>query len=440
MFEQIQSRLNKVLTNIRGEGKITESNIDSALRDVRRALLEADVNYKVVKSFISRVKEQSKGKKVFSSIKPGQQFVKLLKDELTYFLGGQNNKDDFCNKKSSVILLSGLQGSGKTTTCVKLAYYLENKKNKKCLVIAADLQRPAAIEQLKVLASSQNIEPFFVENCTDPKEVVKKGLAYSKTKSFDCIIIDTAGRLHIDNTLMSEIKDISTLSKPTETLYVADSMTGQDAVNSAIEFNNSLDITGIILTKLDGDSRGGAALSLRECTGKPIKFIGTGESIKNFDIFHPERMASRILGMGDVISLVEKAEQVFDKDVAISSAERLKEGIFTFEDYKNQIQQIKKMGSLSSIMSMIPGFSKITKNVDLNESEFKWVEAIINSMTKKERSKPEIINGSRRKRIATGSGRTVQEVNTLIKQFNQMKIMIKKMKNKKNMNLPFNFG
>ena len=440
MFEQIQSRLDKVLTSIRGEGKITESNIDNALRDVRRALLEADVNYKVVKSFITRVKEKSKGHKVFSSIKPGEQFVKLLKDELTFFLGGEHNNDDFCKKRPSVVLLSGLQGSGKTTTCVKLAYYLEHKKNRKSLLIAADLQRPAAIEQLKVLANTQNIETFHIDDCKDPKRVVKEGLKYSKNKSFDCIIIDTAGRLHIDDVLMNEIKEISQISNPTETLYVADSMTGQDAINSAIEFNSSLNITGIILTKLDGDSRGGAALSLRECTGKPIKFIGTGESIKSFDIFHPERMASRILGMGDIISLVEKAEQTLDKNIALSSAQRLKEGLFTFEDYKSQIQQIKKMGSLSSIMSMIPGFSKIKKNVNLNEDEFKWIEAIINSMTKKERNKPEILNGSRRKRIAIGSGRSVQEVNTLIKQFNQMKIMIKKMKNKNNMSLPFNFG
>ena len=439
MFEQIQSRLNKVLTNIRGEGKITDSNIDSTLRDVRRALLEADVNYKVVKSFINRVKENSKGKKVFSSIKPGEQFIKLLKDELTYFLGGECNVDDFCKNTPSIILLSGLQGSGKTTTCVKLAYYLKQNKNKKSLLIAADLHRPAAIQQLKVLAEKENNETFYIDNCKDPKKVVKEGIEYSKSKSFDCIIIDTAGRLHVDDILMNEIKDINQISKPTETLYIADSMTGQDAVNSAIEFNNSLNITGIILTKLDGDARGGAALSLRECTGQPIKFIGTGESIKNFDIFYPERMASRILGMGDIISLVEKAEQTFDKEVALSSAERLKKGIFTFEDYKSQISQIKKMGSLSSLMAMVPGFSKI-KNINLNDDEFKWIEAIINSMTKKERDKPDIINGSRRKRIALGSGRTVQEVNRLIKQFNQMKIMIKKMKNKKNMNLPFNFG
>jgi len=440
MFDQLQSRLDKVLTAIRGEGKITESNIDIALRDVRRALLEADVNYKVAKSFINLVKEKSKGHKVFTSIKPGEQFVKLLKDELTNFLGGEVDNSDFCKKKPSIILLSGLQGSGKTTTSVKLAYYLKNKKNRNSLLIAADLQRPAAIEQLQILASEQNIEVFSLKNSQDPVDVVKKGIEYSKTKSFDSVIIDTAGRLHIDNLLMDEIKNIRDISKPNEILYVADSMTGQDAVNSAIEFNNLLDITGIILTKLDGDSRGGAALSLRECTKKPIKFIGTGESIKSLDSFHPERMASRILGMGDIISLVEKAEQSFDKDVAISSAKRLKEGLFTFEDYKSQIQQIKKMGSLSSLMSMVPGFSKIKKNINLNEDEFKWVEAIINSMTKKERVSPEIINGSRRKRIATGSGRTVQEVNTLIKQFNQMKIMIKNMKNKKNMNLPFNFG
>ena len=440
MFEQIQTRLNKVLTSIKGEGKITESNIDSSLRDVRRALLEADVNYKVAKSFISRVKEKSKGHKVFTSIKPGQQFVKLLKDELTEFLGSQHSTEDFCNKKPSTILLAGLQGSGKTTTSVKLAYYLQNKKNRKSLLIAADLQRPAAVEQLKVLSSQHDIETFYIDNCKNPLEVVEKGIEYFKSKPFDCLIIDTAGRLHVDDFLMNEIRDIKEISNPDEIIYVADSMTGQDAVTSAIEFNDYLDMTGIILTKLDGDARGGAALSLRECTGKPIKFIGVGESVKNFEVFHPERMSSRILGMGDIISLVEKAEQTIDKDLALNSAQRLKEGIFTFEDYKNQIQQIKKMGSLSSIMSMIPGFSKIKKNININDDEFKWVEAIINSMTKKERVQPEIINGSRRKRIANGSGRTVQEVNTLIKQFNQMKIMIKKMKNKNNMNLPFNFG
>tara|TARA_B110000014_G_C20110722_1_gene585054 strand:+ start:758 stop:2077 length:1320 start_codon:yes stop_codon:yes gene_type:complete len=439
MFEQIQSRLDKILTTIKGEGKITEANISEALRDVRRALLEADVNYQVVQSFINGVKEKSKGEKVFSSIKPGQQFVKLLQDELTYFLGGKENNNNFCKKNPSVILLAGLQGSGKTTTSVKLAYFLKNKQDKKCLLIAADLQRPAAIKQLKVLADQENIEVFYLENCQDPKEVVNKGIKYSKDQKFDCVIIDTAGRLHIDDILMDEIEQVNKICNPTEILYVADSMTGQDAVNSAIKFNDYLDITGIILTKLDGDSRGGAALSIKESTGKSIKFIGTGESIKSFDIFHPERMASRILGMGDVVSLVEKAEQTFDKDLALSSAERLKEGLFTFEDYKNQIGQIKKLGPLSNVMSMIPGFSKI-KNMDLNENEFKWVEAIINSMTKKERSKPELIDGSRRKRIALGSGRTVSEVNRLIKQFNQMKILIKKMKNKKNINLPFNFG
>ena len=439
MFEQIQSRLDKVLTTLKGHGKISESNIEEALRDVRRALLEADVNYKVVKSFIDRVKSKAKGEKVFSSITPGQQFIKLLKDELTDFLGKDAEQINFSKKTPTIILVAGLQGSGKTTTCVKLANFLKNKHNKNSLLIAADLQRPAAIEQLKILAKQKNIDTFSIENCSDPIEVVNKGIKSSKSKPIDLIIIDTAGRLHVDDTLMEEVKSISSVSSPNEIFYVADSMTGQDAINSATEFNNYLAITGIILTKLDGDSRGGAALSLRECTGKPIKFIGTGESIKSFDIFHPERMASRILGMGDVVGLVEKAEESFDKDVAISSAERLKEGIFTFEDYRKQIAQIKKMGPLSNIMSMIPGFSKL-KNVDLNENEFKWVEAIINSMTKKERDKPEIINGSRRKRIALGSGRTVQEVNRLIKQFNQMKVMIKKMKDKKNMNLPFNLG
>ena len=439
MFEQIQSRLDKVLTAIKGQGKITENNIEEALRDVRRALLEADVNYKVVKSFIEGVKSKAKGEKVFSSVTPGQQFVKLLKDELTCFLGNSAEHISFSNQSPTIILIAGLQGSGKTTTCVKLARFLNKNNNKKSLLIAADLQRPAAIEQLQVLAKAENIETFSIDNCSNPNEVVEKGIEFSKSKEFDIVIIDTAGRLHVDQKLMEEVKKISSISNPKETFYVVDSMTGQDAINSATEFNSYLDITGIILTKLDGDSRGGAALSLRECTGKPIKFIGIGESIKSFDIFHPERMASRILGMGDVVSLVEKAQQTFDKDVALSSVERLKAGIFTFQDYKDQISQIKKLGPLSTITSMIPGFSKL-KNVDVDENQFKWTEAIINSMTKEEREKPDIINASRRKRIALGSGRTIQDVNRLMKQFNQMKNMIKKMKNKKSMNLPFNLG
>ena len=439
MFEQIQSRLDKVLTAIKGQGKITENNIEAALRDVRRALLEADVNYKVVKSFIEGVKSKAKGEKVFSSVTPGQQFVKLLKDELTYFLGNSAEHISFSNQSPTIILIAGLQGSGKTTTCVKLARFLNKNNNKKSLLIAADLQRPAAIEQLQVLAKAENIETFSIDKCSNPEVVVEKGIEFSKSKEFDIVIIDTAGRLHVDQELMEEVKKISSISNPKETFYVVDSMTGQDAINSATEFNSYLDITGIILTKLDGDSRGGAALSLRECTGKPIKFIGIGESIKSFDIFHPERMASRILGMGDVVSLVEKAQQTFDKDVALSSVERLKAGIFTFQDYKDQISQIKKLGPLSNITSMIPGFSKL-KNVDVDENQFKWTEAIINSMTKEEREKPDIINASRRKRIALGSGRTIQDVNRLMKQFNQMKNMIKKMKNKKSMNLPFNLG
>jgi len=439
MFEQIQSRLDKVLTAIKGQGKITENNIEEALRDVRRALLEADVNYKVVKSFIEGVKSKAKGEKVFSSVTPGQQFIKLLKDELTHFLGNSTEQITFSKQSPTIILIAGLQGSGKTTTCVKLAHFLNNNNNKKSLLIAADLQRPAAIEQLKILAKAQKIETFSIDNCIKPEEVVKKGIDFSKSNQFDVVIIDTAGRLHVDQELMKEVKKISSISKPKEIFYVADSMMGQDAVNSATEFNSYLDITGIILTKLDGDSRGGAALSIRECTGKSIKFIGTGESINSFDIFHPERMASRILGMGDVISLVEKAEKTFDKEVALSNVERLKAGIFTFQDYKDQISQIKKLGPLSNVMSMIPGFSKL-KNIDIDENQFKWTEAIINSMTKEERENPDIINASRRKRIAFGSGRTIQDVNRLMKQFNQMKIMIKKMKNKKSMNLPFNFG
>ena len=438
MFEQIQSRLEKVLTSLKGQGKITESNIEESLRDVRRALLEADVNYKVVRTFIDRVKNKYSGSNVFNSVTPGQQFIKLLKDELTFFLGKETEQISFSKNNKTIILVAGLQGAGKTTTCVKLAKFLRDNDKKTPILIAADLQRPAAVEQLETLSKQEQLESYSYSS-NSPEEVVRKGIDYADKNKFDVIIIDTAGRLHIDKDLMNEVAKISKISNPNETLYVVDSMTGQDAITSATEFNSMLDITGIILTKLDGDSRGGAALSIRECTGKPIKFIGTGESISSFNIFHPERMASRILGMGDIVSLVEKAQKSFDQDLVLSSSERLKKGIFTFEDYKNQIAQLKKLGPLSSVMSMIPGISKM-KNVNIDDNEFKWIEAIINSMTKKERQNPEIINGSRRQRIASGSGRKIQDVNRLIKQFNQMKIMIKKMKNKKSMNLPFNLG
>ena len=439
MFEQIQSNLDKVFSTLRGQGKITESNIDDSLRDVRRALLEADVNYKVVKSFIERVKDKSTGEKVFKSVTPGQQFIKIIKDELTYFLGSESKKISYSSKKPTIILVAGLQGSGKTTTCVKLANYIKNNDNKKSLLIAADLQRPAAIDQLNILAETLKIDTFYDKKNKDPLSVVEQGLKNAKLNNYDVVIIDTAGRLHIDNELMYEVKNISSLSNPHEILYVADSMTGQDAVNSATEFNKLLNISGIILTKLDGDSRGGAALSISEVTGKPIKFIGNGESVKAFEIFHPERMSSRILGMGDIVSLVEKAKKTFDEDMALSSIERLKAGIFTFKDFKNQIAQIKKLGPLSNVMSMIPGLNKM-KNLNLDENQFQSTESIIDSMTEKERENPDIINASRKTRIAKGSGKNIQEVNRLIKQYNQMKIMIKKMKNKKNMKLPFNFS
>jgi len=439
MFEQIQSRLDKVFTTLRGKGKISEDNIDSSLREVRRALLEADVNYKVVKSFIERVKSKATGEKVYKSVTPGQQFIKIIKDELIIFLGSNAETITFSKKIPKVILIAGLQGSGKTTTSVKLALYIKKNFKKKPILIAADLQRPAAIEQLNILAKSCDIDVYSNVNDKNPLSVVEDGLNHSKTNGNDVVIIDTAGRLHVDEKLMIEVKQISNISNPDETYYVADSMTGQDAVNSATEFNKILKISGVILTKLDGDTRGGAALSLREVTGKPIKFIGTGESIKAFELFHPERMASRILGMGDIVSLVEKAQKTFDKDVAMSSMERLKAGIFTFKDYKNQINQIKKLGPLSNVMSMIPGMSKV-KNLNFDENNLKWTEAIINSMTEFERENPDKINASRRARIARGSGKKVQDVNRLIKQYNQMKIMLKKMKNKKNMKLPFNFS
>ncbi len=433
MFEELSIRFSKIVKNIRGQGKITDQNVAGALRDVRRALLEADVNYQVAKQFISRVKDVASGESVFTSVTPGQQFVKIILDELTSLLGEKLCGINFSSTGRTVILLAGLQGAGKTTTASKLACFLKNKMNKNPYLIAADLQRPAAIDQLEVLAKQVQV-PVFAKHGLDLSTVINNGLADSL--GHDVVIIDTAGRLHIDRELMLELDTVVEIAKPNELLYVADGMTGQDAVNSSKSFSLDLDLTGVILTKMDGDSRGGAALSIKEVTKKPIKFLGTGEGLKDFEAFQPERLARRILGMGDVVGLVEKAQEAFDIDNAEKLKKKLEKNSFTLVDFQEQLSQMGKMGSMSDIFSMVPGFGKLGK-INFDERQLKWTDAIIKSMTPIERLKPTIINGSRRKRIAKGSGRTVQEVNQLLKQFSQMQQMMKKIGRKGGMRLPF---
>jgi len=436
MLEQLQTHLSTIIKNIKGQGKISESNISDVLRDIRIALLEADVNLKVAKKFVEHVKEKALGEKVLKSISPGQQFTKILFDELKFFLGDEAKPLEFDSSGLTVILLAGLQGCGKTTTCGKLARFLKKDKGKDSLLIAADLQRPAAIDQLITIGKSIDIDVYFEKN-NDPIAVVKNGLIEAKRQGKDIAVIDTAGRLHIDEDMMNQLKSIIEVSNPNEILFVADGMTGQDAVNSSRSFNEAIDITGIILTKMDGDSRGGAALSIKDIIQRPIKFIGTGESIDKLENFHPERYASRILGMGDVVSLVEKAQSVVDKESLESLEQKIKNQTFSLIDFQDQIKQIKKMGPLSEVMGMIPGANKL-KMGNFSDKNLKWVEAIISSMTIKERVNPGTINGSRRKRIADGSGRPVQEVNALLKQYKQMKSMMKTMnKNKGKFKFPF---
>ena len=434
MLEDIQNKFNRILKTIGGQGKITEDNIAESMRDIRRTLLEADVNFNVVKKFTKRVIDKATGKTVFDSIKPGQQFVKIILDELVEILGG-SNKDIKFGKPVTVVLLAGLQGSGKTTTSVKLANYLKSKYKKNPCLIAADLQRPAAIDQLEIFAETCDI-PVYSNRKSNAIDSVKYGLKECKKNNHDLVIIDTAGRLHIDEELMIELKEIISLAKPNEILYVADSMTGQDAVTSSKSFNEMIEISGVILTKVDGDSRGGAAISITETIEKPIKFIGVGEKKDSLEVFNPKRMAKRILGMGDVIGLVEKAQKAFDDQEASKLQERLNNNKFNFNDFKSQLNQIKKMGPLKDIMGMMPGMSQKLKGLDLNDDKLKWVEAIINSMTLEERENPEIMNGSRRERIAKGSGRSMQEVNQLLKQFTMMKNMMKKMNKRTKFRFP----
>ena len=435
MLEQLQEHLLKVIKNVKGQGKISESNISSTLRDIRIALLEADVSLSVAKKFVKHVEEKALGGKVLNSVSPGEQFTKILSDELIFFLGNKSDNLTFSSSGLTVIILAGLQGCGKTTTCAKLACFLKKDKKKNPFLIAADLQRPAAIEQLITLGKSININ-VYSDNIKDPIKVVKSGLVEAKKLNKDVVIIDTAGRLHIDEDMMDELKSIIKVSNPTEILFVADGMSGQDAVNSSKLFNENINISGLILTKMDGDAKGGAALSLKDVLGKSIKFIGTGEGVNDLDKFHPDRFASRILGMGDVVSLVEKAQSIVNEDSAKELENKIINNQFSLIDFQDQIKQIKKMGSLSEVMNMIPGAKNI-KASDLSDDSLKWTEAIISSMTIKERLNPDIIDGSRRKRIANGSGRSIQEINSLLKQYKQMTSMMKTIgRNKGKFNFP----
>ena len=424
MFESITENLQNVFRKLSGKGRLSEKNIQDGLREVRMALLQADVNFKVVKDFIDRVTQKAVGQEVLKSINPTQQIIKIVSDELTLLMGPVDNTFNFAPNSPTVLMLVGLQGSGKTTTCAKLAKYL-GKKNRKPILVAADVQRPAAIEQLKHLGKQNNI-PVYAEQGGKPVKICERSVAYAEQNACDTIILDTAGRLHINQELMDELKEIRTKVKPHYTFLVSDAMTGQDAVNSAKEFNQQLNIDGVILTKLDGDARGGAALSIKAVTGKPIRFVGIGEKVDNLEEFYPDRMASRILGMGDVVSLVEKAQTAIDLESAQKLQEKLKKGDLNLQDFYDQLQQVKKMGPLGDLLKMIPGLGG--KVGDVDEKDMKRTEAIIQSMTRQERENPEILNGSRRARIAKGSGTSVAEINSLIKQFEQARKMMREMK------------
>ena len=426
MFENLSERLEKSFQMLKGEGKINELNVAETLKDIRRALLDADVNYKVAKQFTDNVKQKALGQDVLRSVKPGQMMVSIVYDELTQTMGGDVVEVNL-KGNPAIILMSGLQGSGKTTFASKLANLFKTKKGKSPLLVAGDVYRPAAINQLQVLGEQIGVPVFTEEGNTDPVDLARKGIAQAKRDGQDVVIIDTAGRLAVDEQMMNEIEAIKKAVNPTETLFVVDSMTGQDAVNTAREFNDRLDFDGVILTKLDGDTRGGAALSIRQVVNKPIKFVGTGEKMDAIDAFYPSRMADRILGMGDIRSLVERAKAQIDEDEAKKLQKKIAQNKFDFNDFLNQIQQIKKMGNLKDLASMIPGVGKMIKNIDIDDNAFKGIEAIIRSMTPVERQNPQIINGSRRKRIADGSGTSIQEVNRLLKQFEETRKVMKLM-------------
>ena len=424
MFENLSDRLERSFKILKGEGKITEINVAETLKDVRRALLDADVNYKVAKTFTDTVKKKALGMNVLTAVKPSQLMVKIVHDELAELMGGEAAELNL-NGRPSIILMSGLQGSGKTTFSGKLANMLKSKQHKNPLLIACDVYRPAAIEQLKVVGEQIGVPVYSEPESKDVVSIANNAIREAKAKSYDVVIVDTAGRLAVDEEMMNEIETLKNAINPNETLFVVDSMTGQDAVNTAKEFNDRLDFDGVVLTKLDGDTRGGAALSIRTVVTKPIKFVGTGEKMEAIDVFHPSRMADRILGMGDIVSLVERAQEQFDEEEARRLQKKIQKNKFDFNDFLGQIEQIKKMGNLKDLAAMIPGVGKAIKDVDIDDNAFKGIEAIIKSMTPKERTNPEILNQSRRMRIAKGSGTNIQEVNRLIKQFDQTRKMMK---------------
>ena len=424
MFENLSDRLERSFKILKGEGKITEINVAETLKDVRRALLDADVNYKVAKTFTDTVKKKALGMNVLTAVKPSQLMVKIVHDELAELMGGEAAELNL-NGRPSIILMSGLQCSGKTTFSGKLANMLKNKQHKNPLLVACDVYRPAAIEQLKVVGEQIGVPVYSEPESKDVVSIANNAIREAKAKSYDVVIVDTAGRLAVDEEMMNEIETLKNAINPNETLFVVDSMTGQDAVNTAKEFNDRLDFDGVVLTKLDGDTRGGAALSIRTVVTKPIKFVGTGEKMEAIDVFHPSRMADRILGMGDIVSLVERAQEQFDEEEARRLQKKIQKNKFDFNDFLGQIEQIKKMGNLKDLAAMIPGVGKAIKDVDIDDNAFKGIEAIIKSMTPKERTNPEILNQSRRMRIAKGSGTNIQEVNRLIKQFDQTRKMMK---------------
>ena len=426
MFENLSERLERSFKILKGEGKITEINVAETLKDVRRALLDADVNYKVAKQFTDTVKQKALGMNVLTAIKPSQLMVKIVHDELTELMGGKAVELKL-ESRPAIILMSGLQGSGKTTFSGKLANLLKNRQHKNPLLVACDVYRPAAIEQLKVVGQTVGVDVYTEEGNQNVVEIAQNAIRKAKQESYNVVIIDTAGRLAVDEQMMSEIANLKQAVNPDETLFVVDSMTGQDAVNTAKEFNDRLDFDGVVLTKLDGDTRGGAALSIRTVVTKPIKFVGTGEKMEAIDVFHPERMADRILGMGDVVSLVERAQMQFDEKQARELEKKIRKNKFDFDDFMAQIQQIKKMGNIKELASMIPGVGKQIKDLDIDDNAFKGIEAIINSMTPKERANPDIINQSRRLRIARGSGTKIEDVNRLLKQFDQTRKMMRMM-------------
>lgn len=426
MFDNLSNKLDKAFQVLKGHGKITEINVAETLKEVRLALLDADVNFKIAKEFTSRVKEKAIGQKVLTSLQPGQLLVKIVKDELVELMGA-NAVGINLSTKPTIILMSGLQGSGKTTFTGKLALYLKKKHNKKPLLVACDVYRPAAIDQLGVVAEQVGAALYQDREQKDPVKIALEGLAYAKANQHDLVLVDTAGRLAIDEVLMDEIKAIHKAIQPSETLFVVDSMTGQDAVNTAKAFNDILNFDGVVLTKLDGDTRGGAALSIKSVVDKPIKFIGTGEKMEALDVFYPERMADRILGMGDVVSLVERAQEQFDQEEARRINKKIAKNQFGFDDFLSQIQQVKKMGNMKDLMGMIPGVGKMMKDVDIDDNAFQGIEVIIGSMTPKERAQPQLMNHSRKMRIANGSGKSINDVNQLIKQFEQMSKMMKMM-------------